>query len=154
MNLNEILSNVDRIAEEGVEIPLELHEDLKNKVDSYYKVLSILGSEAERLKFEANHLQQKQKSVENNIANLRKYILNNMKHFGWLKIKGQNHSATLVNTKKWKVYADPRNHVGEPFVKEVISYEFDQELMKELVITDAAMKDICGFESAEQVRIM
>lgn len=155
MTLSEILNSIANFADEALEIPAEVHDELKTKIDSYYEVISFLQSESERYSQEAAKMKDKHHRIEKNIESLYDYIQYTMNHFGWKSIKGLNHSATLVERKVFKLYAtNPQEFIGNDFVKQNVTYEFDKDLLKKRLETESIeLDEICGYETKEHVRI-
>lgn len=154
MNLNELLATVDQLAEDGLILPEETCEALKDKIDAYYAATKSLEAIADSLDEEEKRIYARKKNVQNNIKRMREYLLFNMKHFGWSEIKGSVHKAKIVRTEKFLVKADPDKYVGTELVIAETSYKFDKDKLKSLCEADPEKyKDICEFQQGESVRL-
>lgn len=154
MNLNELLSNIDQLAEDGLQLPDACNEALKDKIDAYYFALKSLDAISESLSQEIDKVRAKKKNVENNIERMRDYLLFNMKHFGWAEIKGNAHKAKIVTRKTFVVKHDPQMYIDHEFVDEIKTYKFNLEKLKELVERDPkTYEELATWEQKESVRL-
>jgi len=154
VNLNELLTNIDQLAEEGLEIPAEIMPELRNKIDGYYNAIKALEAISEHLGQEAARVKQRQQQVENNIQRMRDYLFFNMKHFGWDEIRGACHKAKIVKQKKFVIHHNPQMYIDHEFVISKTFYEFDKDKLKKLVESDKEKyANIANFEEKETVRL-
>lgn len=155
MRLIDILSDVQRCEDEELEIPLELAFDLKEKVDSYAKVMAKLEADEIYLSRMFDHYKELKEKKVKAILSLKKYVLESMKVFNWEELKGLNHRLKLVRQERFSPTREPTAEDAIKFAfsvteTTVVSRKWDKENLKELhkvqpeFVGDAAeMKKIC-----------
>lgn len=156
MRLIDILSDVQRCEDEELEIPTELGQDLKDKVDDYAKVLAKLEADEIYLdRMHAHYKELKEKKTKT-ILSLKKYVLDTMKAFNWEELKGKSHRLKLVKQERFCPTREPTAEDAVKFafsVSEmtVTTRKWDKDLLKKLYETtpefvgDAAEKKLIEY---------
>lgn len=165
MNLYEVTGNVLQLQAmlESDEFDADVLADTMEavegeydyKIESYCKVIKNLEADMDALKVEAKRLTDKRKSLEDNVARLKKAMFESMKATGKTKVKGTVFTAAIQKNggKAPVIMAEgtTTDHLPDQLV--IVTEKPDLEAIRELL---EAGKVVDGFtlgERGESLRI-
>lgn len=148
MNLNELLASIQECEDDLLDIPEELDEQLKDKVDAYYLKLREMQSKADFFGQLAKDYSDKKKQLEANIERMKEYFRRNMEAFGWQSLQGNRHKVKFITQKRFSVLVECDSEVARNYpdfveIKFVHSWDKDR-LREEFLKNPEPLKEVCG----------